>query len=111
MFDKKSSQINFFFCRSSDAICEDFELELGDIIILSTDGLFDNIPNHIIEHILSRVNNHFRLFLSRMISFQSRTLKDAVHALVHRAVKFYIKPDDILIIMARVTNPVESMWK
>ncbi|CAF1566755.1 unnamed protein product, partial [Rotaria sp. Silwood1] len=33
----------------------------------------------------------------------NRSLKDAANDLVNHAVRFYVKPDDILVIMARVT--------
>ena len=47
----------FLFClRILDAICQNFQLELDDIVILSTDGLFDNVPDQLIERILSRVS-------------------------------------------------------
>jgi serine/threonine protein phosphatase PrpC len=42
--------------RSLDAIYQTFDLEFDDIIILSTDGLFDNVPDHLIEQILSHVS-------------------------------------------------------
>ena len=51
-----------FYCRSSDAICQRFDLELDDIVILSTDGLFDNVPDRLIEHILAHVNIHVLSF-------------------------------------------------
>ncbi len=45
----------FFFFRILDAICQNFQLELDDIVILSTDGLFDNVPDQLIERILAKV--------------------------------------------------------
>jgi len=42
--------------RSFDAICQTFDLKLNDIIILSTDGLFDNVPDNLIEQILSQAS-------------------------------------------------------
>ena len=54
------------YCRSSDAICQRFDLELGDVVILSTDGLFDNVPDRLIEHILAHVNSRV---LSLVIDF------------------------------------------
>lgn len=53
---KNSLIILFFIFRSFDAICQTFDLEVDDIIILSTDGLFDNVPDYIIEQILSQVS-------------------------------------------------------
>ncbi|CAF0978952.1 unnamed protein product [Rotaria sp. Silwood1] len=82
----KGHGINYTQISSHDAICDTFDLELDDIIILSTDGLFDNVPNYLIEKILS----------------QNHSLKRSANDLVTRAVRFYIKPDDILVIMARV---------
>ncbi|CAM4744403.1 unnamed protein product [Rotaria magnacalcarata] len=82
----KRHGLNYTQISSFDAICETFDLELDDIIILSTDGLFDNVPNHLIEQILSH----------------NRSLKHAANQLVTRAIRFYVKPDDILVIMARV---------
>ncbi|CAF2824620.1 unnamed protein product [Rotaria sp. Silwood2] len=83
----KGHGINYTQISSHDAICDTFDLELNDIIILSTDGLFDNVPNYLIEKILS----------------QNYSLKHSANDLVTRAIRFYIKPDDILVIMARVT--------
>ena len=41
--------------RILDAICQNFQLELDDVVILSTDGLFDNVPDRLIERIIARV--------------------------------------------------------
>ncbi|CAF2899528.1 unnamed protein product [Rotaria sp. Silwood2] len=87
--------LNYTQISSLDAICQNFQLELDDIIILSTDGLFDNVPDLLIEKILSK--NH--------------SLKDAANDLVNHAVRFYVKPDDILVIMARLTTNNDSTYK
>lgn len=42
---------------------------------------------------------HYGIDLS---SFQNRSLKHAANELVNHAVRFYIKPDDILVILARI---------
>ena len=44
-----------YLFRSLDAICQNFQLELDDIIILSTDGLFDNVSDQLIEKIIANV--------------------------------------------------------
>jgi len=86
----KRHGLNYTQLSSSDAICQTFDLQLDDIVILSTDGLFDNVPDRLIEFILAN----------------SRSLQHAAQLLVIRAVRFYVKPDDILVIMARVIeNP------
>ncbi|UJR28007.1 hypothetical protein I4U23_009265 [Adineta vaga] len=82
----KRKGLNYTQISSLDAICQNFQLELDDIIILSTDGLFDNVPDRLIERILSK----------------NPCLKHAANCLVNHAVRYYIKPDDILVIMARV---------
>ncbi|CAF4226792.1 unnamed protein product, partial [Adineta steineri] len=48
--------------------------------------LFDNVPDRLIERMISK--NH--------------SLKHIANDLVNHAVRFYVKPDDILVIMARV---------
>lgn len=50
--------LGFLSSRSSDAICQTFDLQLDDIVILSTDGLFDNVPDRLIEFILANVSFH-----------------------------------------------------
>ncbi|CAF0755023.1 unnamed protein product [Adineta steineri] len=82
----KKKGLNYTQISSLDAICQNFQLELDDIIILSTDGLFDNVPDRLIERMISK--NH--------------SLKHVANDLVNHAVRFYVKPDDILVIMARV---------
>ncbi|CAF0723355.1 unnamed protein product [Adineta ricciae] len=77
-----------------DAICQTFELELNDIIILSTDGLFDNVSDFQIEQILARSNS----------------LKQAAKEMVTYAVRYYVKPDDILVLMARVTTNTNLLY-
>jgi hypothetical protein len=54
-----------FLFRSLDAICQNFQLELDDIVILSTDGLFDNVPDNLIERIISKV--YFSFFYIYLI--------------------------------------------
>ncbi|CAF0826949.1 unnamed protein product [Adineta ricciae] len=88
----KRKGLNYTQISSLDAICQNFQLELDDVIILSTDGLFDNVPDRLIERILSK--NH--------------SLKHAANCLVNHAVRYYVKPDDILVIMARVTKENEK---
>jgi len=80
--------LNYTQISSIDAICQNFQLELDDIVILSTDGLFDNVPDQLIERIISK----------------NPSLKHAANNLVNHAVRYYIKPDDILVIMARLTT-------
>ncbi|CAF1614843.1 unnamed protein product [Rotaria magnacalcarata] len=80
--------LNYTQISSVDAICQTFQLELDDIVILSTDGLFDNVPDRLLEKIVSK----------------HHSLKDAANELVNHAVRFYVKPDDILVIMARLTT-------
>lgn len=91
----KTKGLNYTQISSADAICQNFQLELDDIVILSTDGLFDNIPDQLIERIL----------------LKHVSIKQAANHLVNHAVRFYIKPDDILVIMARVTTTNDSSLK
>lgn len=58
MMKNESETLIFLIFRSADAICQNFQLEQDDIIILSTDGLFDNVPHRLIERILASVNSH-----------------------------------------------------
>lgn len=55
--------------RSSDAICQTFDLQLGDIVILSTDGLFDNVSDRLIEQILAHVNFLFSFLFVNDLRF------------------------------------------
>ncbi|CAF1319244.1 unnamed protein product, partial [Didymodactylos carnosus] len=84
----KQKGLNYTQISSLDAICQSFQLIQDDIIILSTDGLFDNVHDHMIE----------------MIVANCRSLSHAAEQLVNRAVRFYSKPDDILVIIARLKN-------
>ncbi|UJR21416.1 hypothetical protein I4U23_024505 [Adineta vaga] len=90
----KGQGLNYTQISVFDAICQSFDLELNDIIILSTDGLFDNVSDFQIEQILARTNS----------------LKQAANDLVTYAVRYYVKPDDILVIMARVTTNNNSLY-
>lgn len=53
----------WFLFRSLDAICQNFQLELDDIVILSTDGLFDNVSDHLIERIISKVYFFLNIYI------------------------------------------------
>ncbi|CAF1607936.1 unnamed protein product [Adineta ricciae] len=90
----KGQGLNYTQISVFDAICQTFELELNDIIILSTDGLFDNVSDFQIEQILARSNS----------------LKQAAKELVTYAVRYYVKPDDILVLMARVTTNTNLLY-
>jgi len=64
-----NKKIFFQLFRSIDAICQTFDLKLNDIIILSTDGLFDNVPDYLIEQILSQASLRFSFFSYEFIYF------------------------------------------
>jgi len=64
----------FFLFRSFDAICQDFQLELDDIVILSTDGLFDNVPDQLIERIISKVYFYFLYLIEIYFEFFFRII-------------------------------------
>ena len=38
----------------NDCDISEFQVEIGDIIILSSDGLYDVLPDHIIEETVAR---------------------------------------------------------
>ena len=78
----------FFIFRGNDTICEQFKVQKDDIIIVSSDGLDDNLDFHEIETIYQKSKNDY----------------DAVRNLVFNSVKFYRKPDDILVIIAKVVD-------
>jgi hypothetical protein len=63
-----TSIIVVFLARSLDAICQSFQLELDDIIVLSTDGLFDNVPDRLLEKILFAVSYSFSNMISMKFS-------------------------------------------
>ena len=44
-----------FTFRPEDAMVTSFEIELGDIILTATDGLFDNMNDNLILKELSRI--------------------------------------------------------
>ncbi|CAF0872149.1 unnamed protein product [Brachionus calyciflorus] len=67
---------------------KEFEVIKDDIIILSSDGLFDNLEPYEIEEICSK----------------SKSLMDAAENLVFRSVKYYRKPDDILVLIAKIVE-------
>ncbi len=43
--------------------------------------------------------------------FQNHSLKNAANDLVNHAVRFYVKPDDILVIMTRLTTDNDNKNK
>lgn len=64
----------------------------GDLIIVSSDGLYDNCDFHEIEE----------------ICLKSKTLSDLAHNLVHRSLKNNYKPDDIIVLVAKVVDDKQS---
>ena len=47
--------MNFYFKRGNDTVCETFKVQKDDIIIVSSDGLYDNLEFDEIEAIYQKV--------------------------------------------------------
>lgn len=85
-------------------------IESGDVIVLATDGLWDNVPEHIIVEQLSNVNvsdiqsacNALAL-TARRLAFDTRHLSPfAVKASQHGYDAFGGKPDDITLVLLMI---------
>ena len=82
-------------------------------MIVSSDGLFDNLDEWEMETICEEVGaseqttfvddtNVCLLYVVGCV--QSKTLVDIAYNIVYRSVKYYVKPDDILVLVARVVE-------
>lgn len=47
--------VSFFLCRPESADTSNFAVEDGDVILLATDGVFDNVPDSLLISELCRV--------------------------------------------------------
>ncbi|KRZ17573.1 Protein phosphatase PTC7 -like protein [Trichinella zimbabwensis] len=105
-----------FFGDSPDsAETSTFRVELGDCIVVATDGLFDNLPASLIENELSKLESFEPMEVQRAcnsLAFQARLLSFDRHSMSPFAKKAQEhgiqaiggKPDDITIILAVVAS-------
>jgi len=84
--------ISFTDILSDDTICENFKMEKDDIVILSSDGLFDNLEDDEIEKIVEENKSNGQL----------------AEQLILSAVNNLRKPDDILLIIGTVGENKKS---
>ncbi|RNA44882.1 phosphatase PTC7 -like protein [Brachionus plicatilis] len=101
---------------SDDSLCQTHEIKSGDFILLSSDGLFDNlyedeialiIDNHIqssfLQSSFDNLNDEAKkTVISSSSSISSELLSSACELLVQKAENAGIKRDDMLIILAYV---------
>lgn len=72
----------------NDTICERVQVVKDDFVIVSSDGLFDNLTYQEIEEICQK----------------SKSINDAAENLVNRCVRYYRKPDDIIVLIAKLID-------
>jgi len=70
-------------------------VEDGDIIILASDGLWDNIPN-------CHQSNSDLAVLVTELDARGASPSDIAQVLVETAVSYYLKPDDITVVVGKV---------
>ena len=91
-------ELNFNFCfflfSPKDANCLTHQTKPGDFLLLSTDGLFDNLYEDEIAHI---IDNHIN-----GEEITSQLLNSTCEVLIQKACKAGIKRDDMLVILVRV---------
>jgi len=108
-------EVDILHDHAEDADTSTFNLEIGDIILAATDGLFDNMSDRSILHELAKLkdNNYESIKqLARSIAEQARELScdtEYMSPFAKEARKsgYYMrggKPDDITIILAIVTG-------
>lgn len=96
--------------RPEDSKLNKIKLESGDIIVLATDGLWDNVHENIIEKTLYDVNPKelqskcdLIAFIARHFSFDKNYLSPyAIKASQHGWKAIGGKPDDITIVLIYV---------
>ncbi|XP_054710472.1 protein phosphatase PTC7 homolog [Uloborus diversus] len=90
-------------------------IEEGDLILLATDGLFDNLPESVIVQHLSKLRDHnlenmqkmvnSLAFLAHRLAFDANYLSPfAKRARENGINTFGGKPDDVTVLLAAVTN-------
>jgi len=77
------------------AECREHAVEDGDIIILASDGLWDNIPN------CHQSNSDLAVLVSELDA-RGAAMPDIAQMLVETALSYYFKPDDITVVVAKV---------
>ncbi len=95
------------------------DVQKDDLLIVASDGLYDNMEFQEIEEIVLKVlffkeflfciyylNKYFMLIYASIL--KSKTLMDTAYNLVHKSVVNNLKPDDIIILVAKVVENKES---
>jgi len=77
------------------ADCQRHSVQHGDIIVLASDGLWDNIPN------CHEQNSDISILISELDS-RGATVANIAQVLVETALSYYMKPDDITVVVAKV---------
>jgi len=67
----------------------------GDIIVLASDGLWDNIPN-------CHEQNSDISVLIQELDARGATMANIAQVLVETALSYYVKPDDITVVVSKV---------
>ncbi|CAH1179978.1 unnamed protein product [Phaedon cochleariae] len=100
--------------RPDSAVTEDFPVEDGDVILVATDGVFDNLPHNLIVNELVKVQGErcaSRLqmvansiaWMARNLSFDETFISPfAESAFANGINTIGGKPDDITVILATV---------
>lgn len=47
-FDFSENFNSYFICRPESASTQSFDIKVGDMVLLATDGVFDNLPDSLI---------------------------------------------------------------
>nr|CCA14913.1 protein phosphatase putative [Albugo laibachii Nc14] len=100
-----------------DAKLGDIELQVGDVIVLATDGVWDNFAPDLgaSTQIDSKPGKAFQKFwkteLHSLIDIVQNDTENAAKGIVEAAIRHNLKPDDITVIVAQVvanTSRVET---
>lgn len=83
------------------AECKEHNVEIGDIIILASDGLWDNIPN-------CHTNDSDVAVLVSELDARGATMSNIAQVLVETALSYYVKPDDITVVVAKVVTDAQG---
>jgi protein phosphatase PTC7 len=84
---------NVIISDPKDSNTESHPVQKGDIVVLATDGFWDNIKD--ISEIIQIITD---------LNSLDKSLKKIAKILVDEALSYYVKPDDITVVVARIEN-------
>jgi len=92
---ERFEQIGAIQTDPADAECREHTVQHGDIIVLASDGLWDNIPN------CHEQNSDLSILITELDN-RGASMANIAQVLVETALSYYVKPDDITVVVGKV---------